>query len=76
MGRYLPGVPEDDEARRNFIRDWLIDRDADVASRYRDLLITRYGEEQGKAIRHAEAFELCQYGAQPSAAELNELFPF
>ena len=75
MGRYLPGVPEGDEARRDFIRDWLIDRDTDVANKYRDLLVQRYGPEKGRAIQYAEAFELCQYGAQPSAAELNELFP-
>ena len=75
MGRYLPGVPEDDEARKSFIRDWLIDRDTDVANKYRDLLVQRYGPERGQAIQYAEAFELCQYGAQPSASELNELFP-
>jgi N-acetylglucosamine malate deacetylase 1 len=75
MGRYLPGVPEDDEARKNFIRDWLIDRDAAVANDYRDLLLRRYGDDRGLRIRYAEAFELCQYGSQPTAAELNELFP-
>jgi len=75
MGRYLPGVPEDDEARKNFIRDWLIDRDAAVANDYRDLLLRRYGDDRGLRIRYAEAFELCQYGSQPTSAELNELFP-
>jgi LmbE family N-acetylglucosaminyl deacetylase len=75
MGRYLPGVPEDDEGRKNFIRDWLIERDADVANDYRDLLVRRYGEERGRQIRYAEAFELCQYGSQPSVAELGEMFP-
>jgi LmbE family N-acetylglucosaminyl deacetylase len=75
MGRYLPGVPEDDLGRKIFITNWLIERDAIVASAYRDLLVRRYGEEQGQKIAHAEAFELCQYGSQPSAAELNELFP-
>ena len=75
MGRYLPGVPEGDEARKNFIRDWLIERNADVANHYRDLLVQRYGEERGRQVRYAEAFELCQYGSQPSAAELSELFP-
>jgi hypothetical protein len=46
-----------------------------VANDYRELLVRRYGEEQGRQIRYAEAFELCQYGSQPSAAELDELFP-
>ena len=75
LGRYLPGVPEGDEARKSFIRDWLTDRDADMANEYRDLLIARYGKEKGRAIEYAEAFELCQYGRQPSMDELNELFP-
>lgn len=74
-GRYLPGVPEGDEARRQFIHDWLRDRDVEVADKYRALLVARYGEEQGRAIRFAEAFELCQYGRQPSPGELSEMFP-
>lgn len=74
-GRYLPGVPEGDEERKQFIHDWLRDRDADVANKYRELLVARYGAEKGKAIQHAEAFELCQYGRQPSVEELNQMFP-
>ena len=74
LGRYLPNVPDEAEARRVFIREWLIDRDADVANGYRDLLMQRYGA-QGQTIKYAEAFELCQYGAQPSPAALSELFP-
>lgn len=29
----------------------------------------------GKRIKKAEAFELCEYGRQPSVQELKELFP-
>jgi LmbE family N-acetylglucosaminyl deacetylase len=75
LGRYLPGVPEDEGARKIFIRDWLIGMDVDVANAYRDLLVRRYGAARGREIRYAEAFEVCQYGAQPSAEEMNELFP-
>ncbi|NOT59988.1 MAG: PIG-L family deacetylase [Acidobacteria bacterium] len=75
LGRYLPGVPDDDEGRKNYIREWLIDRGAAAANKYRAQLVARYGEAQGNAIKYAEAFEVCQYGAQPTAAELNELFP-
>ncbi|HEX4950899.1 MAG TPA: PIG-L family deacetylase [Blastocatellia bacterium] len=75
LGRYLPNVPEDADERRGFIREWLIDRDAAVADKYRALLVQRYGAEQGAAVKYAEAFELCQYGAQPSAEELQNIFP-
>jgi hypothetical protein len=35
-----------------------------------------YGPDRAKQIRHAEAFELCEYGRRPSEAELKKLFPF
>ncbi|MFN6203155.1 MAG: PIG-L family deacetylase, partial [Acidobacteriota bacterium] len=74
MGRYLPGVPADDEGRRVFIREWLVNLDAEVANNYRDLLIKRYGE-QGSRTRYAEAFEVCEYGAPADWETLNQLFP-
>ena len=33
-------------------------------------------DEKGKKVKHAEAFELCEYGRQPSKKELLKLFPF
>ena len=39
-------------------------RFAKTAARFRDKLIERYGEEKGRRIRYAEAFELCPYGGQ------------
>jgi hypothetical protein len=30
----------------------------------------------GKQVRYAEAFEVCEYGRQPNAAEIRRLFPF
>ena len=35
-----------------------------------------YGPERAKTIRQAEAFEICEYGARPSEADLRRLFPF
>ena len=35
-----------------------------------------YGEEAGRKIRYAEAFQVCEYGRQPSREELRQLFPF
>lgn len=42
----------------------------------KNLVLAAYGEKQGKAVRCAEAFELCEYGRRPSGAELEKLFPF
>jgi hypothetical protein len=39
-------------------------------------LIALYGDEQGRQVKYAEAFETCEYGRQPSDEELRQLFPF
>lgn len=49
-------------------------RCARTASRFRKELIEHYGEEKGKKIRYAEAFQLCEYGAQPDEELTNKLF--
>lgn len=51
-------------------------RSEHTANRFRDKLIELYGEDRGKNIRYAEAFEICEYGRRPSADELRRLFPF
>ncbi|MEM9833275.1 MAG: PIG-L family deacetylase [Bacteroidota bacterium] len=35
-----------------------------------------YGTEQAKQVKQAEAFELCEYGHQPSDDKIRDLFPF
>lgn len=35
-----------------------------------------YGPARAQQVRHAEAFELCEYGRRASEAELRKLFPF
>jgi LmbE family N-acetylglucosaminyl deacetylase len=47
-----------------------------VPGEWRGLLVEFYGEEQAKAVKYAEAFEVCEYGRQPSREELKKLFPF
>lgn len=68
-------VPEDEAARMELRVSQLLERNENIADLYRDLLIDLYGEEQGRAIRHAEAFELNELGRQVSVEELKELFP-
>lgn len=40
----------------------------------RECLRRHYGAT-AEGVQHAEAFELCEYGGQPDAAELHRLFP-
>ena len=77
---YRNPLPEDDpearEARRQQARARFRRGPASTADRYRDKLIETYGEERGREVRYAEAFEITEYGRQPSAEEIRELFPF
>jgi hypothetical protein len=34
-----------------------------------------YGKEKANMVKHAEAFEICEYGMQPSTEDLKRLFP-
>ncbi|MBQ9084625.1 MAG: PIG-L family deacetylase [Clostridia bacterium] len=51
-------------------------RFAKTAARFRERLIELYGEERGSKIRYAEAFELCEYGSQPTSEIEETLFRF
>jgi LmbE family N-acetylglucosaminyl deacetylase len=75
QGRTLANVPQDDKQRQEYLLEVVKKRNAEVAERYRSRLIELYGEEKGRKIKYAEAFELCQYGSQVSTEELKKLFP-
>ncbi len=75
QARYLPDVPDGPVERREYILEVVKRRYEEQANRYRDRLIELYGEEQGREIKYAEAFEICQYGRQPTIDELKQLFP-
>ena len=63
------------ERRRAEVRRDLANRYAREADKYRDNLLEQYGAERGRQVRHAQAFELCEYGRQPSREELKNMFP-
>lgn len=75
QGRTLPNVPAGERERQAYLLDLVKKRGAGVAEQYRDQLIALYGEDRGRKVKYAEAFQLCQYGRQPSAEELRKLFP-
>jgi LmbE family N-acetylglucosaminyl deacetylase len=59
------------EVRRNLAR-----RYAAQADTYRATLVKFYGPERAQSIKYAQAFEICEYGRQPSQSDLKQLFPW
>ena len=74
------GLYPDDAAGRKRrdeeCRAMLMRRYAAQADQYRDALVKFYGPERGRAVHYAQAFEICEYGRQPSAQDLKQIFPF
>jgi N-acetylglucosamine malate deacetylase 1 len=73
---FMAQIPDDDAGRLAWARKLHGARNAAVADAFRDELVKWYGQERGKTVRYAEAFEICEYGRQPSTEELKKLFPF
>jgi LmbE family N-acetylglucosaminyl deacetylase len=75
-----PGMVPANEAERKTAHDNMREgfrrRFGGIANKYRDRLIEIYGPDKGKQIRYAEAFEICEYGRQPTPQEIRKLFPF
>ena len=69
-----PSGPEREERERQ-VKQRFIQRNKRVADKYREKLIELYGRDKGAEIKTAEAFEVCEYGRQPTLAELKKLFP-
>jgi LmbE family N-acetylglucosaminyl deacetylase len=67
----LDQVPEDEAGRLVFLARR---RPFSPDPSTRTSLIKWYGEK-GKSVKHAEGFEVCEYGRQPSDEELLGLFP-
>lgn len=63
-------------ARRKNVRARFDSSAKSLANQYSAKLIELYGKKKGKEVQYAEAFEVCEYGRQPSTAELKSLFPF
>ena len=72
----LPDTADEQTARKRQVTQNFERRFAGTADRFRDGLKRLYGDDRGGRIRYAEAFELCEYGRQPSADEIASLFPF
>lgn len=76
LAGYLDQVPKGKAERYAWLKARLAKRYEAVAEKHRGKLVELLGEKAGKAVKLAEAFEVCEYGTQPSAQELRKLFPF
>jgi len=72
----MPSDPAKQQERRQEVRAHHAGRNENVAKRFRAILTDWYGKEKADTIRHAEAFEICEYGRRPNKEELRKLFPF
>ncbi len=69
----LDQVPKDVKARREWLKK---DRGNGPNPAVRAALEKWYGKEAAAKVQQAEAFEICEYGARPSQADIKRLFPF
>lgn len=65
-------VPENEEERLEWVAATY---QTPIDSLERQSLIKWYGENKAEQITYAEAFEICEYGKQPSNDEIRKLFP-
>lgn len=72
IGHYEKDVPAGKEERFQ----WLMKRyEETIKPEFRASLVKWYGEEKAKQVKYVEAFEICEYGAQPSEEEIRRLLP-
>lgn len=69
----LDKVPKDPAARKAWLAQQRQKRQ--ITTAIRASLVKWYGADQGNQVKSAEAFEICEYGRQPSEAEIKQLFP-
>jgi len=72
----MPADPEGQKRRHQQVRESMARRNSSLADRFRKELGEWYGAAKAGQVKYAEAFELCEYGAQPDKKELQRLFPF
>jgi LmbE family N-acetylglucosaminyl deacetylase len=69
----IASVPKEPAARIEWLRRTR--GGSPISPSVRKALETWYGD-RAASIRHAEAFEICEYGRRPSQDDLKRLFPF
>ena len=73
---YHGEVPNNEQARREWLGDRFRRRLRPLARRYRALIERTYGPERAARVEFIEAFEVSEYGAPLDAETQARLFPF
>jgi LmbE family N-acetylglucosaminyl deacetylase len=68
----LAEVPKDPAERKAWLKRT---RTHEISPAVRAALVKEYGADKGNATKYYEAFEICEYGAQPSETRSGQLFP-
>jgi LmbE family N-acetylglucosaminyl deacetylase len=72
IGGYADQVPKNPGDRKKWLAT---NRAVRITPEVRKSLERWYGKEKAASIVHAEAFEICEYGSQPSEEDIRRLFP-
>jgi len=72
IGGFLSEVPLDVTKREQWLTG---NRTVRITPEVRFSLEKWYGKAYAAQVKHAEAFEICEYGTQPSEADIRRLFP-
>ena len=71
IGGYADQVPKNVADRRKWLAT---NRVVKITPEVRKSLELWYGKEKATQVKHAEAFEICEYGTQPSEDDIRRLF--
>lgn len=77
----LESIPESTDSRKQWLNKWLIewlDGESGVPSYYKNSIKKWYGDHKSLkklTLEKIEAFEVAEYGHQPSDDEIRDLFP-
>lgn len=72
IGNYESEVPKDPSK----YKEWLLQkRVAKPNTEVQKSLVKWYGSARASKVLYAEAFEICEYGTQPTDADIRNLFP-
>jgi LmbE family N-acetylglucosaminyl deacetylase len=72
IGHYLDQVPKDKDEKIKWLAK---QRAGTISAEMRASLEKWYGKDKAANANQAEAFEICEYGAQPDDEEIKRLFP-